>query len=95
MPKLTPILTVAVLSPAKLVALTGLTNNTLYYFAVTAVKDGVEGSQSAMVTATPSIGSPSLAPCNTVGAPEISQLPLASPTISPLGSTKKPCSDQR
>jgi hypothetical protein len=38
----------------------GLTNNTLYYFAVTAVKDGVEGSQSAMVTATPSIGSPSL-----------------------------------
>jgi hypothetical protein len=27
----------------------GLTNNTLYYFAITAVKDGVEGSQSAMV----------------------------------------------
>jgi hypothetical protein len=38
----------------------GLTNNTLYYFAVTAVKDGVEGSQSAMVTATSPIGSPSL-----------------------------------
>jgi hypothetical protein len=38
----------------------GLTNNTLYYFAITAVKDGVEGSQSAMVTATSPIGSPSL-----------------------------------
>jgi hypothetical protein len=38
----------------------GLSNNTLYYFAITAVKDGVEGSQSAMVTASSPIGSPSL-----------------------------------
>jgi hypothetical protein len=41
-------------------SVSGLTNNTLYYFAITAVKDGVEGSQSAMVTATSPIGSPSL-----------------------------------